>query len=61
MKAVKGSYNRGDGGESVRLCGLEVSSWFVWLAAGQKECQGNSGWLRGEGRASLGDSCFFFW
>jgi len=32
-------------------CGLEVSSWFVWLAAGQKECQGNSGWLRGEGRA----------
>jgi hypothetical protein len=38
-------------GRVCSYCGLEVSSWFVWLVAGQKEYQGNSGWLRGEGRA----------
>jgi len=37
VKAVKGSCNRGDGGESVSCCGLEVSSWSVWLAVGKRE------------------------
>jgi hypothetical protein len=43
VKAVKGSCNRGDGEENVKMCdccGLEVSSWSVWLAVGKRECRG---------------------
>ncbi|KAJ6951484.1 hypothetical protein NC653_040805 [Populus alba x Populus x berolinensis] len=41
-------------------CGLEVSSWFVWLAAGKRECRGALSAERRRKRASLGGGTFFF-
>ncbi|KAJ6965638.1 hypothetical protein NC652_003505 [Populus alba x Populus x berolinensis] len=41
-------------------CGLEVSSWFVWLAAGKRECRGALSAERRRKRASLGGGSFFF-
>ncbi|KAJ6915479.1 hypothetical protein NC651_017466 [Populus alba x Populus x berolinensis] len=41
-------------------CGLEVSSWFVWLAAGKRECRGALPAERRRKRASLGGGSFFF-
>jgi len=33
-------------------CGLEVSSWSVWLAAGKRECRGALDGLKEKKRAS---------
>ena len=41
-------------------CGLEVSSWFVWLAVGKRECRGALSAERRRKRASLGGGSFFF-
>ncbi|KAJ6951317.1 hypothetical protein NC653_040656 [Populus alba x Populus x berolinensis] len=41
-------------------CGLEVSSCFVWLAAGKRECRGALLVKRRRKRASLGGGYFFF-
>ncbi|KAJ6923471.1 hypothetical protein NC652_016946 [Populus alba x Populus x berolinensis] len=40
-------------------CGLEVSSWFVWLAARKRECMGALSVERRRKRASLGGGSFF--
>ncbi|KAJ7005055.1 hypothetical protein NC653_009770 [Populus alba x Populus x berolinensis] len=41
-------------------CGLEVSSWFVWLAARKRECRGAFSAKRRRKRTSLGGAPFFF-
>ncbi|KAJ6977163.1 hypothetical protein NC653_029151 [Populus alba x Populus x berolinensis] len=40
-------------------CDFEVSSWFVWLAAGKRECRGALSTERRRKRASLGGGSFF--
>ena len=46
-------------GKMCGCCGLEVSSWFVWMATGKSECRGALSAERRRKRASLGGGSFF--